>query len=113
MSNVIVTGITTGFQPQAPVSQLPSRLEWHDFVQNLEYVTLYVKGLQQFMGLTQSQVTSYFQVSGSLFYGILLKCKASMDFPLLLGTMSTGTIPRSAIAIMEVSYLIDIRLLQL
>jgi hypothetical protein len=65
MSRVIVTGITTGFQPQAPVSQLPPRLEWHNFVQSLEYVTLYVNALQQFMGMTQSEVTSYFQVSGS------------------------------------------------
>ena len=69
MSRVVVTGITTGFQPQAPVSQLPPRLEWHDFVQRLEYVTLYVKALQQFMGLTQSEVTSYFQVSGTHFMG--------------------------------------------
>jgi tyrosinase len=62
---VIVTGITTGFQPQAPVSQLPPRLEWQTFVQNLDFVTLYVKALQQFMNLTQSEVTSYFQIGGS------------------------------------------------
>lgn len=63
--HVIVTGITTGVQPQAPVSQLPPRLEWQDFAQNLDYVTLYVKALQQFMNLTQSEVTSYFQIGGA------------------------------------------------
>ena len=56
--HVIVTGITTGFQPNAPVNTLPQRLEWQAFVQNLEFVTLYVKALQNFMGMTQSGVTS-------------------------------------------------------
>lgn len=64
MSNVVVTGITTGFQPQAPVSSLPQRLEWHDFVQNMDYVTLYVEALQAFMNLDQSETVAYFQIGG-------------------------------------------------
>lgn len=63
MSRVIVTGVTTGIQSQN-ASQLPQRLEWHDFVQNLEFVTLYVNALGQLMKADQSQTTSYFQIAG-------------------------------------------------
>jgi len=61
---VIVTGITTGIQPQSPVSALPQRLEWQQFVKNPQYLTLFVNALQQFMGMDQSQVTSFFQIGG-------------------------------------------------
>jgi len=65
MSNVVVTGITTGIQPNAPVSALPQRLEWHQFVQNMDFVTLYVEALQAFMNLDQSETVAYFQIGGS------------------------------------------------
>jgi len=68
MSNVVVTGITTGIQPQAPVSSLPQRLEWHQFVQNIDFVTLYVEALQSFMNLDQSETVAYFQIGGSSLY---------------------------------------------
>ena len=64
MSNIIVTGITTGVSPNAPVSSLPQRLEWHNFVQSIEQVTLYVKALQQWMQTDQSSTPSYFRVAG-------------------------------------------------
>jgi hypothetical protein len=71
MSNVVVTGITTGIQPQDPVSSLPQRLEWHQFVQNIDYVTLYVEALQLFMNLEQSETLSYFQIGGSSPYFLI------------------------------------------
>jgi hypothetical protein len=65
MAHVVVTGLTANIQPQAPVSQLPQRLEWHDFAQNLEFVTLYVNALDGFMNMNQEEVTSYFRIAGS------------------------------------------------
>jgi len=64
MSHVVVTGIKLGFNPQGPPSELPQRLEWQDFKQSPEYLTLYILALQKFMGMTQGQVTSYFQIAG-------------------------------------------------
>jgi hypothetical protein len=71
MSNVVVTGITTGIQPQGPASSLPQRLEWHQFVQNMDYVTLYVEALQSFMSLDQSETVAYFQIGGSSPYFLI------------------------------------------
>jgi hypothetical protein len=65
MSHIIVTGSTTGIQPQSPVSALPQRLEWSSFVKSIENVTLYVKALQQFMADVQSDIPSFFQISGT------------------------------------------------
>ena len=64
MAPIVVTGIKTGVRPQASVSELPQRLEWSTFVQNIEFVTLYVKALQNFMATVQSEETSFFQIAG-------------------------------------------------
>jgi hypothetical protein len=64
MSHIIVTGITTGINPNAPTYELPQRLEWHTFVNSIEQVTLYVKALQAWMQQDQSDTPSYFQVAG-------------------------------------------------
>jgi hypothetical protein len=98
---VIVTGITTGIQPQSPVSALPQRLEWQQFVQNPQYLTLYVNALTQFMGLDQSEVTSYFQIGGMSIIIAWLIRKASMACHIHPGTVLKATIPPRDIATTE------------
>jgi hypothetical protein len=61
---IVVTGITTGIQAQTSVNQLPQRLEWNTFAQNLEFVTLYVRALQAFQGVDQDRDDSYFGIAG-------------------------------------------------
>jgi hypothetical protein len=62
---ILVTGITTGFQPQSPVYTLPQRTEWHQFVKDMDNVTLYVQALHSLMTLDQSEALSFFQIGGS------------------------------------------------
>ena len=72
MSHVVVTGIKTGINPQGQPAELPQRLEWQDFKQSPEYLTLYILALQKFMAMTQSQVTSYFQIGGMASFHLCL-----------------------------------------
>lgn len=64
---VIVTGIQTGYNPGDPEYTLPQRLEWSDFEQDIDLVTLYVKAIAEYQALPQdaSHPTSYFQVAGT------------------------------------------------
>ena len=68
---VVVTGIRTGFNADDHVSSLPQRLEWHHFVEKIEFVTLYVEALQSFMNIEQNQTVSYFQIGGSSLYFLI------------------------------------------
>lgn len=102
MSHIIVTGITTGIQAQASVSELPQRLEWHDFAQNREFVTLYVNALQRFMKADQSEPTSFFQIAGTRSVLSALNPQAFTGCPTSLGTMLMETTPGRVIVIMEV-----------
>lgn len=71
MSHIIVTGSPYGTSG-GPVNTLPQRLEWHTFVQNQDFVTLYVYALQQFQQESQSSFPSYFQICGTFLVAVLI-----------------------------------------
>jgi hypothetical protein len=63
---IVVTGITTGIPPHPTAVDYPVRLEWSEFAQNMDYVTLYVKALEAYKALSQAEdvPNSYFQIGG-------------------------------------------------
>jgi hypothetical protein len=65
---VIVTGVQSGYTPGDPEYTLPQRLEWNDFEQDMDLITLYVQGLAEMMTVSQdiNHPTSYFQIAGTI-----------------------------------------------
>lgn len=109
---VIVTGIQTGYNPGDPEYTRPVRLEWTDFEQDIDLVTIYVKALVAFQALPQdaNHPTSYFQVAGIL-STIFTNCEESMDCPIQCGIRlpeSPITLLGKDTAIMEVIPILNV-----